>query len=229
MGNVTPRTESRSCSGGCGRRMRVRFGQAADPLCRGCRGPAKSVESACVSCGKSLWVRVAQDADPKCLSCRDATVEHGKPSTYAHRGCRCDECRAGWSAKHNEYQKRVRRDKGLLKVKSCVICQANFNPHGQQVTCSPECRRTYSGKIGDHRSRAAYYGGEFQKVDRLEVFERDGWLCGICCKPVDRTLLYPDRRSASLDHVIPLSRGGSHALGNVQCSHLDCNRQKGYR
>jgi 5-methylcytosine-specific restriction endonuclease McrA len=35
--------------------------------------------------------------------------------------------------------------------------------------------------------------------------------------------------SVSLDHVIPLSRGGNHEPGNVQCSHLACNVRKGAR
>ena len=33
--------------------------------------------------------------------------------------------------------------------------------------------------------------------------------------------------SVSLDHVVPLSRGGSHTLGNVRCAHLICNIRKG--
>lgn len=33
--------------------------------------------------------------------------------------------------------------------------------------------------------------------------------------------------SPSIDHVIPLSRGGAHAMGNVQSAHLRCNSSKG--
>lgn len=179
-------------------------------------------------CGLKMWVRVTQKTDPVCVSCRAERVEHGKVSTYSYRKCRCPECRAAWSAKHSESQKRKRRDLGLLKVKSCVICEQSFNPHGQQVTCSPQCRKTYSGKIGDHRSRASFFGGASTRFDHAEVFERDGWVCGICQKPVDQSVKYPDPMSASLDHVIPLSRGGDHVPDNAQCSHLTCNRQKGH-
>lgn len=62
-----------------------------------------------------------------------------------------------------------------------------------------------------------------------EVFERDGWMCGICSEPVDAGRRYPDPQSASLDHVVPLSRGGGHILSNVQCAHLFCNLSKGNR
>lgn len=32
---------------------------------------------------------------------------------------------------------------------------------------------------------------------------------------------------ASLDHIIPLSRGGHHTADNVQAAHLACNHRKG--
>ncbi|WP_158070491.1 HNH endonuclease [Streptomyces luteocolor] len=35
--------------------------------------------------------------------------------------------------------------------------------------------------------------------------------------------------SPSLDHVIPLSRGGSHRRDNVQLAHLRCNLRKNNR
>ena len=61
------------------------------------------------------------------------------------------------------------------------------------------------------------------------VFERDGWICGICAEPVDRTLAHPNPRSASLDHLVPLSRGGAHTYDNVRATHLTCNLKKGVR
>lgn len=59
-----------------------------------------------------------------------------------------------------------------------------------------------------------------------DVFERDGWVCGICGEPVDKNLQWPDQWSKSLDHVKPLSKGGHHVWDNVQLSHLDCNIRK---
>jgi 5-methylcytosine-specific restriction endonuclease McrA len=65
---------------------------------------------------------------------------------------------------------------------------------------------------------------------RLEVVgERDGWLCGLCEAPVDVDARWPDPRSASIDHVVPVSVGGEHTYGNVQLAHLACNMSKGAR
>jgi hypothetical protein len=60
----------------------------------------------------------------------------------------------------------------------------------------------------------------------IEVYERDGWTCGLCQLPVDPGLPWPDPVSASVDHILPLSQGGSHTLANVQCAHLSCNSRK---
>jgi len=38
-----------------------------------------------------------------------------------------------------------------------------------------------------------------------------------------------DMKDASVDHIIPKSRGGSDALDNLQIAHRSCNEQKGNR
>lgn len=87
----------------------------------------------------------------------------------------------------------------------------------------------------DERRRANKARRETKKrsagrgFDPVVVYERDGWLCGLCGGPVDRSLAWPDPMSASLDHVIPLADGGGHTPKNAQCSHLVCNERKGGR
>ena len=52
-------------------------------------------------------------------------------------------------------------------------------------------------------------------------------ICGICGKPVDKRIRYPDPMSACIDHIIPIDRGGNpSAIENLQLAHLCCNRQK---
>lgn len=59
-----------------------------------------------------------------------------------------------------------------------------------------------------------------------DVYDRDGWTCGLCRLSVDPGLAWPNPMSASVDHILPLSQGGTHALANVQCAHLGCNSRK---
>lgn len=68
-----------------------------------------------------------------------------------------------------------------------------------------------------------------ESVDRLTVYERDNWICQLCDEPIDRVASWPDPSTASIDHRIPLSRGGEHSYANCQTSHLGCNVTKGAR
>lgn len=65
-----------------------------------------------------------------------------------------------------------------------------------------------------------------EPVDRLEVFQRDGWTCYLCDTELDPASHPFDLLSATVDHVIPLSRGGEHSMANVRCACLGCNSRK---
>jgi 5-methylcytosine-specific restriction endonuclease McrA len=77
------------------------------------------------------------------------------------------------------------------------------------------------------RQRQKAAGGE--QFEPREVFDRDGWRCGICGTAVNQALRYPHPMSASLDHVVPLALGGKHARANTRLAHLSCNLRKGGR
>ena len=78
-----------------------------------------------------------------------------------------------------------------------------------------------------HVRRARKLAVFIENVDPQAVFERDDWLCHICGEAVDRELKHPDPLSASLDHIIPLAKGGEHSYTNCGTAHLGCNKRKG--
>jgi hypothetical protein len=60
------------------------------------------------------------------------------------------------------------------------------------------------------------------KIDRDAIYLRDQGVCHICTKKVRR-----DRMT--LDHVIPLTKHGSHTAANLRVAHRSCNSRKGNR
>ncbi|MEW2415301.1 HNH endonuclease signature motif containing protein [Streptomyces sp. NPDC046866] len=62
-----------------------------------------------------------------------------------------------------------------------------------------------------------------------EIAERDNWSCSLCALPVDPTVAWPASQSPSLDHRVPISKGGAHDPSNVFLAHLSCNSSKGDR
>lgn len=93
---------------------------------------------------------------------------------------------------------------------------------------------TYVGlRVSAERSAARrttdagrHYGVAYEPVSRARVLERDNWTCRLCGQRISKRAQYPDLMSASLDHIVPLSKGGGHLYSNVQAAHFICNSKK---
>lgn len=70
-------------------------------------------------------------------------------------------------------------------------------------------------------------GAFVEDIELSVLFERDKGLCGLCRRKVNPKLKYPHRGSASIDHIIPFSKGGEHSYANTQLAHFGCNGSKG--
>ena len=86
--------------------------------------------------------------------------------------------------------------------------------------------------IGGHwHRRARFYGcDEFdESITLASLCARDKGICQICGKPVDDTDIkkgHIRRNYPTLDHIVPLSKGGTHTWNNVQLAHMGCNAGK---
>ena len=143
-----------------------------------------------------------------------------------------------------------------IAVAACTECAALVTLHGKKLSrysqtgaavCSTEChkkRAARHSRLSRERHpetgrrlarkntalrRARPRGLPTEAFSHEEIFERDGYICGLCGKRVSRTLRFPHPRSASLDHILPASLGGAHVRSNVQCAHLGCNSAKNNR
>jgi 5-methylcytosine-specific restriction endonuclease McrA len=113
--------------------------------------------------------------------------------------------------------------------KTCANCGSLY--HGRQNSwCSEACRHFLYRQVSnrcDARRRARLRGcSMIESFKNIEVYNRDGWVCGICKGFIDSALKSPHPDSASIDHIVPLSRGGTHTMDNVRAAHRGCNSRK---
>lgn len=124
--------------------------------------------------------------------------------------------------------------KQLLKETSEIACERcgstitsiHYNGPVRHKYCA-RCQREVESERSRQRRLAT--SQIVEEIVDYEVFERDGWICQICGESVDLVLRWPDRMSASIDHIIPITKGGIHSNENVQLAHLSCNSRKGKR
>lgn len=97
----------------------------------------------------------------------------------------------------------------------------------RRVFCSPECLRRFCKRVEKAKRRARLRGAPSERIDPIKVFERDGWRCVYCGCATPKELRGQAVDAApEMDHIVPLSRGGSHTWANVTCSCRKCNNRK---
>jgi hypothetical protein len=196
-------------------------------LCEGCRAEEEASRPRRQRAGPATChpERKRYSADGRCQSC------------YTKDKYRSD---AEFRLRQIEYSKRrYAASKKPTSPRTCHTCGVEYTPktrHPRNRYCSDACRRSSPKERARLRQKAKEKwrrkrsgresGGGY--VDQ-EVFERDGWRCGLCRKRIGRSYSYPHPRSASIDHIVPLSRGGEDIARNVQAAHLACNLDKGNR
>lgn len=80
-----------------------------------------------------------------------------------------------------------------------------------------------------HKRRAQKLSREHEDIDRDRVFAASDYTCKLCGEPLDMSAKFPAPLSPSIDHIIPLNKGGAHLYANVQAAHFVCNSAKGDR
>ena len=130
--------------------------------------------------------------------------------------------------------------------KICECCGKEFySLYAESLYCSEKCKTKakklrwkarYPQKakeihrLSKYKERTKKYGGIYESgITRIKVVERDNFICQICgkiCNPEDNRWGSFGPDYPTLDHIVPLSKGGSHTWDNVQCACGMCNSIK---
>ncbi len=158
---------------------------------------------------------LGQPAERTCPQCGDVFIAKNRNRVYCYSG----KCAA------SAYRSDRSRKMAAHEV-GCGECGATFTAqHPSARWCSKLCANRHWGRM---RARQRRQRTEANYTD-LEVFERDGWRCHLCGDLIDWTALRTSPLGATIDHIVPLSKGGADDLGNVAAAHHQCNIAKGNR
>ncbi|GAA1436357.1 hypothetical protein GCM10009616_35910 [Microlunatus lacustris] len=174
-----------------------------------------------------------EDGTRTCTSCeaRLPLEEFDQDSNSAlGRRAQCPLCRSSkmkqWYQANQERQRDRQRDRYASNTEA--IREQDFQRYLRNKP-----KRLELAKAGVHKRRAALRLVEFDptiSVDGLR--QRDGDLCCFCCIAMSFEVITDHRYNpsrATLEHLLPISRGGSHTWDNVALACWQCNVRKNNR
>lgn len=98
------------------------------------------------------------------------------------------------------------------------------------IAVHPECtiimRQERTRRKNNKRRRFPY---RQQKANFHTIAERDNWTCWICELRIDPELPSTNRMGGTVDHVVPISKGGTDDWDNLKPAHWICNVKRGNR
>ncbi len=143
----------------------------------------------------------------------------------------CKDCHRKYTQKHYERNKLVYKERAaswyhenheVAKAAKLKAARRFREKHPEKARASSRAyKKANPQKCAEYenRRRARKMHTQVEPVDRREIYERDNGCCHLCGNPVTF-------RAMELDHVIPLSRGGTHTKNNLKVAHAICNRRK---
>lgn len=146
-------------------------------------------QARCRECVKAYQNRYRQDNRQRYLELKKAEAERSKSTARAWREANRNhiaEQRRAWAASLSEERREAMRE--YHRKRSTEYREKNQDLCNERICrwkkASPE-------RILDdvNRRRARQHGnGNPERFTRIEIGERDGWICGICDEPIDKTL-----------------------------------------
>lgn len=109
-----------------------------------------------------------------------------------------------------------------------------WNFSNNPTFCCTSCRNRWHRREGRHRGRERGEQKGYGNVSLLALEERDNHTCYLCGAKTDRSDYRVDESGnfiagpsyPSIDHVAPLSKGGTHDMSNVRLACRRCNSIK---
>jgi hypothetical protein len=166
------------------------------------------------------WYRKQADqpalAERACARCSIVfRPELGKPSMYCSKSCK-------------DTRQRHPAIPTSCMLRQCADCNTPCRRRRNATRCE-RCQFITTATQQDANSarRAHIERAGDKDISWQTVGERDSWICHLCLKKVPQQ---PGKaknpKGATVDHLIPLARGGEHVWENVGLAHRVCNTSR---
>lgn len=215
-----------SCSDGrrgtCKECSRIReFVEVASKPCSSC-GEVKAASEF----GKNS--RCRDGLTSACSACRAAakrasyqrhrdSILAAQRLSYKNNPERAKAYAKGWKAANPDKVRQYRRlnyERNVEKVAAQAQEWREANPEKWQENLRTQNRKRRARKAG-------------ATVGPIDLDALWTGFCALCDHAIDKSLVWPHPLSKSVDHIVPLSKGGAHEQSNLQWTHLVCNNRKG--
>lgn len=197
-------------------------------------GSAGSVDLRCKKCGHihtHSWHGIRLKGATVCPNC----LEKEKQKKRIEDNCLslANKIIKGIEAERDKRgEEVVRLLTRFSRLHRCPVCGTLTD---NKQYCSTKCCQKAQEATKDANRRKKINDVLIDKDINLEhLYNRDNGICAICggrCDWSDHKYrgryFIVGKNYPSIDHIIPLSRGGLHAWDNVQLAHHSCNSAKG--
>ena len=183
------------------------------------------VDLRCLWCGNIIRRSMQQVRKGKRIQC-----------SYCKQGGEWERLRKEIGIVSSQFEEMQKAEKKKVKrpsvLKQCKQCGKMFwASKANAVCCSKECTKKQQNKNADSRLNKENIVDTDITLEK--VYARDKGICYICGKPCDRNdykekegIIVCGNNYPSIDHVVPLAKGGKHEWSNVRLAHRICNSYK---
>ena len=187
----------------------------------------------CLECGgESEWsAQIARrNCAVKCPACKEIKrleekkqKEIRKKTLAEQRRIKKEQSLALKEAEKKEKEKEWKQER------ECPSCFSIYVPTSkQQVYCSKECAKREQNRRKEitRRHKLRENGKVDYSITLSKVIKKNKSVCAICGGIVNKKVHSNHDDYPSIDHIIPVTKGGTHTWDNVQLAHRRCNNLK---
>lgn len=234
----------------CGKEFkgRIHHGQRQKYCSRECQFKAqkKREDRVCLQCGKAFHPHnlskglycshqcaglAMKKKRAQCAYCgRDHIADEG---AYCSKGCEKAAYREGFGGQFDDMVEWMGwLSRTFMDMRECELCGDMFRARRDNTRRCPQCRRYLRNR--HHELRIYRNGKPDLSITLWKVYQRDKGYCRGCGLRLSFDHDPNDDEYPSIDHIVPLSKGGLHRWDNVQlmcrgCNSLKCDEEPAVR